>query len=192
MPAPPTLRSPRRAGQRASRCRAWCTKDGRHALLVDGAPYLVLGAQVNNSSAWPAVLPQVWPAIKAIHANTVEMPVYWEQLEPKEGVFDYSVVDTLVAQSRKNDVRLILLWFATWKNNGPAYVPLWLKQGRLAGGAGRPSWPDLWAFSSSFARGSKASISSRCSRWSRWCSAPCAIWQPSEYRHGSHRSSSRC
>ena len=103
-------------------------KDGRHALLVDGAPYLVLGAQVNNSSAWPAVLPEVWPAIKAIHANTVEMPVYWEQFEPKPGAFDYSVVDTLVAQSRKNDVRLVLLWFGTWKNNGPAYVPLWLKQ----------------------------------------------------------------
>ena len=64
-------------------------KDGRHALLVDGAPYLVLGAQVNNSSAWPAVLPQVWPAIKAILANTVEMPVYWEQFEPKPGAFDY-------------------------------------------------------------------------------------------------------
>src|SRR3954469_13843434 len=117
--------------------------DGRYALLVDGAPYLVLGAQVNNSSAWPAVLPQVWPAIKAIHANTVEMPVYWEQLEPKEGVFDYSIVDTLVAQSRKNDVRLILLWFATWKNNGPAYVPLWLKQdpqrfARMLTADGRP------------------------------------------------------
>ena len=118
-------------------------KDGRHALLVDGAPYLVLGAQVNNSSAWPAVLPQVWPAIKAIHANTVEMPVYWEQFEPQEGVFDYSVVDTLVAQSRKNEVRLILLWFATWKNNGPAYAPLWLKQdpqrfARMLTADGRP------------------------------------------------------
>jgi beta-galactosidase GanA len=118
-------------------------KDGRHALLVDGAPYLILGAQINNSSAWPAVLPQVWPAIKAIHANTVEMPVYWEQFEPKPGRFDYSVVDTLVAQSRKNDVRLVLLWFGTWKNNGPAYVPLWLKQdpqrfARMLTADGRP------------------------------------------------------
>jgi beta-galactosidase GanA len=103
-------------------------KEGRYALLVDGAPFLMLGAQVNNSSAWPAVLPEVWPAIKAIHANTVEMPVYWEQFEPKPGAFDYSVVDTLVTQSRRNGVRLVLLWFATWKNNGPAYVPLWLKQ----------------------------------------------------------------
>ena len=103
-------------------------KDGRHALLVDGAPYLILGAQVNNSSAWPGVLPQVWPAIKAIHANTVEMPVYWEQFEPKPGAFDYSVVDALVAQSRKNDVRLVLLWFATWKNGSPHYMPRWMKE----------------------------------------------------------------
>jgi beta-galactosidase GanA len=102
-------------------------KDGRHALLVDGEPFLMLGAQVNNSSAWPAVLPQVWPAIKAIHANTVEMPVYWEQFEPKPGTFDYTVVDALVAGARKNDVRLVLLWFGTWKNNGPAYTPLWMK-----------------------------------------------------------------
>ena len=118
-------------------------KDGRYALLVDGAPFLMLGAQVNNSSAWPAVLPEVWPAIKAIHANTVEMPVYWEQLEPKPGAFDYSVVDTLVSQSRQNGVRLVLLWFATWKNNGPAYAPLWLKQdpqrfARMLTADGRP------------------------------------------------------
>lgn len=118
-------------------------KDGRYALLVDGAPFLMLGAQVNNSSAWPAVLPEVWPAIKAIHANTVEMPVYWEQFEPKPGTFDYSVVDTLVTQSRRNGVRLVLLWFATWKNNGPAYVPLWLKQdpqrfARMLTADGRP------------------------------------------------------
>ncbi len=102
-------------------------KDGRAALYVDGAPFLMLGAQVNNSSAWPAVLPQVWPAIKALHANTVEMPVYWEQLEPKPGTFDFSVVDTLVSESRKNGVHLVLLWFGTWKNGGPAYTPLWMK-----------------------------------------------------------------
>ena len=60
-------------------------KDGRYALFVDDAPYLILGAQVNNSSGWPGVLPKVWPAMEFMHANTAEIPVYWEQLEPQAG-----------------------------------------------------------------------------------------------------------
>ena len=35
-------------------------KGGRFALVVDGKPFLVLGAQINNSSAWPATLPKQW------------------------------------------------------------------------------------------------------------------------------------
>lgn len=100
---------------------------GRHALLVDGKPYLVLGAQVNNSSAWPAMLDQVWPATDQLHANTVFVPIAWEQVEPHEGQFDFSFLDTLVTQARAHRVRLVLLWFATWKNNGPNYAPAWVK-----------------------------------------------------------------
>ena len=58
------------------------------------------------------------------------MPVAWEQIEPKPGKFDFSFVDTLLTESRKNEVRLVLLWFATWKNNGPNYMPQWMKQDR--------------------------------------------------------------
>jgi len=103
------------------------TEQGRHALLVDGKPFLVLGAQVNNSSNWPAALEHVWPAIEVLKPNTVMVPVAWEQVEPEEGQFDFSFVDTLLAQARERDVRLILLWFATWKNNGPNYAPAWVK-----------------------------------------------------------------
>jgi beta-galactosidase GanA len=103
------------------------SEHGRHALMVDGKPYLVLGAQVNNSSAWPAMLDKVWPAIDQVHANTVLVPIAWEQIEPTEGRFDFSFLDTLVAQARTHNVRLSLLWFATWKNNGPNYAPAWVK-----------------------------------------------------------------
>jgi beta-galactosidase GanA len=100
---------------------------GKHALIVDGAPFLVLGAQTNNSSNYPAELPKVWPVVRELHANTVEIPVAWEQIEPVEGKFDFSWVDTLLPQARANGVRLVLLWFGTWKNTNPQYTPEWVK-----------------------------------------------------------------
>ncbi|WBO21016.1 DUF5597 domain-containing protein [Sphingomonas abietis] len=100
---------------------------GHQALIVDGAPYLMLGAQVNNSSAWPAMLPKVWPMIEQLHANTVEVPIAWEQIEPVEGQFDFSFLDTLLAQARTHQVHLVLLWFGTWKNTAPGYAPAWVK-----------------------------------------------------------------
>ena len=102
-------------------------KDGRYALLVDGQPFLILGAQINNSSAWPGVLDEVWPAIEAIHANTVEAPVYWEQIEAQRGKFDFVSVDELVKQARAHHVYLVLLWFGTWKNGRMHYAPEWIK-----------------------------------------------------------------
>ncbi|MBO9715459.1 MAG: beta-galactosidase, partial [Pseudoxanthomonas sp.] len=119
------------AGEKAATAEApmpqVITRDGRHALLVDGEPFLVLGAQVNNSSNWPSALENVWPAIELVGPNTVMVPVAWEQVEAEEGKFDFSFVDTLLAQARAHDVRLVLLWFATWKNNGPNYAPKWVK-----------------------------------------------------------------
>ena len=102
-------------------------KDGRFALIVDGKPFLVLGGQINNSSAWPATLPGAWSAAEAMHANTVEAPVYWEQMEPAKGTFDFSNVDLLVTQARQHKLHLVLLWFGTWKNGQNHYVPEWIK-----------------------------------------------------------------
>jgi Beta-galactosidase len=102
-------------------------KDGRYALFVDGAPYLILGAQVNNSSAWPAMLPKVWPTVEKLHLNTVEVPIYWEQFEPRQGHFDSSVLHTLLDQARQHHVHLVLLWFGTWKNGSGHYTPPFIK-----------------------------------------------------------------
>jgi hypothetical protein len=100
----------------------------RFELLVDGAPFLLLGAQTHNSSAWPEMLDTVWPQLDALGANTLEAPVYWQQLEPEEGRFDTTNVDALVAGAREHGVRLALLWFGTWKNGTMDYVPQWVKQ----------------------------------------------------------------
>ncbi|HEY2857037.1 MAG TPA: DUF5597 domain-containing protein [Terracidiphilus sp.] len=102
-------------------------KDHRFALMVDGAPYLMLGFQANNSSAWPAYFDKVFPAADLLHANTVEAPVYWEQVESEPGRYDFSVVDGMLAQARAHHVRMVLLWFGTWKNGSSHYTPQWIK-----------------------------------------------------------------
>ena len=102
-------------------------KDGRYALMVDGRPFLILGGQIHNSSAWPSELPQVWESMAALHANTVEAPVYWEQVESQEGHFDFSNVDQIVKGARAHNLRVVLLWFGTWKNGNMHYVPGWVK-----------------------------------------------------------------
>ena len=102
-------------------------RGNRSALIVDGAPYLMLGVQINNSSAWASQLPAVWPTLEKLHANTLEAPVYWEQVEPAEHKFDFSSVDLLLDQAREHHIHLVLLWFGTWKNNSMSYTPSWVK-----------------------------------------------------------------
>jgi len=104
------------------------SQNGRHALLVNGKPYFILGVQAHNSSAWPAMMPQLWNAVMETQANTLEVPIYWEQLEPQPGQFDFSLTDTLLKQARAHKVHLVLLWFATWKNGSNHYVPEWIKK----------------------------------------------------------------
>lgn len=102
-------------------------KNGKHALLVDGAPFVMLGSQTNNSSNYPAALKYVWPSVEKMGANTLSIPVAWEQIEPEEGKFDFSYLDVLLKEARTHKVKLVLLWFATWKNNAPHYAPAWVK-----------------------------------------------------------------
>ena len=103
------------------------SKDGRFALMVDGRPYLILGGQIHNSSAWPIELPQVWESMADLHANTIEAPVYWEQFEAQEGRFDFTNVDQIIEGARAHNLRVVLLWFGTWKNGNMHYVPAWVK-----------------------------------------------------------------
>lgn len=97
-------------------------------LLVDGKPFLVLGGELGNSTASStAYMQPVWPKLKAMHLNTVIAPVYWELLEPTEGKFDFTLVDDLLRDARKHQLKLVLLWFGAWKNSMSCYAPAWVK-----------------------------------------------------------------
>ena len=98
-------------------------------LMVDGRPFLIRGGELGNSSASDLdYLAPHWEAFQALHLNTVLAPVYWELLEPQEGRFDFALVDGLIAQARANDMRLVLLWFGSWKNSMSSYAPVWVKR----------------------------------------------------------------
>jgi hypothetical protein len=97
-------------------------------LHVDGAPFPILGGQVMNSSSFdPVWMESAFDRMKAFHINTVAAPISWQAVEPGEGKFDFSLVDGLIKQARERDIRLILLWFGTWKNARSFYVPEWVK-----------------------------------------------------------------
>jgi beta-galactosidase GanA len=100
-------------------------------LIVDGKPFLILGGELGNSSSSDAeYMRAVWPKLARMNLNTVLMPVYWELLEPEEGKFDFTLVDALINDARKNNLRIVPLWFATWKNSMSTYVPAWVKRGQ--------------------------------------------------------------
>lgn len=98
-------------------------------LIVGGEPFLVLGGELGNSSASSrAYLEPYWAKLQAMNLNTVLLPVYWELVEPVEGRFDFSLVDGLLRDAREADLRLVLLWFGSYKNSMSSYVPAWVKR----------------------------------------------------------------
>src|SRR3954470_17244779 len=98
-------------------------------LIVDGKPFLVLGGELHNSSASNIeYMRPIWERMVALNLNTVLATVAWEQIEPVEGSFDFALVDGLIHAARRHDLRLIMLWFGSWKNGVSSYVPAWVKR----------------------------------------------------------------
>lgn len=97
-------------------------------LIVDGKPFLILGGELGNSSTSnSAYMKPLWSRLKAMNLNTVIAPVYWELTEPKEGLFDFRLVDELINNARVNKLKLVILWFGAWKNSMSCYAPEWVK-----------------------------------------------------------------
>ena len=97
-------------------------------LIVDGKPLLMTGGELGNSSASStAYMAPIWSKLEKMHLNTLIAPVYWELLEPVEGKFDFTLVDYLLTNARQHHLKLVLLWFGTWKNSMSCYAPAWVK-----------------------------------------------------------------
>ena len=97
--------------------------------VVDGKPFLMLGAELHNSSSSSLeYMKPIWPRLKDIPLNTVLTPLSWELVEPVEGKYDFALLDGLIQQARQNDLHVVFLWLASWKNGMSSYAPVWVKQ----------------------------------------------------------------
>ena len=98
-------------------------------LIVDDKPFLVLGGELGNSSSSSLeYMAPIWPRLAALKLNTVLAPVYWELVEPAEGKYDFTLVDGLIRDARKHNLKLVPLWFGSWKNSMSSYAPAWVKR----------------------------------------------------------------
>ncbi len=97
-------------------------------LIVDGKPFLMLSGELHNSSSSSLeYMKPIWPKLEALGLNTVVTPLSWELIEPKEGSFDFALVDGLIDQARAAHERIVFLWLASWKNGMSSYAPVWVK-----------------------------------------------------------------
>jgi hypothetical protein len=98
-------------------------------LIVDGEPFLALTGELGNNTASSLENMQpVWPRLVAGNLNCVLAAVSWAQVEPEEGQFDFALVDSLIQEARRNNLKLMFLWFGSWKNGLSSYPSLWVKR----------------------------------------------------------------
>jgi hypothetical protein len=103
-------------------------KDSSFSFLVNDQPFIMLAGEVHNSACTSyKYMANVWRKAKELNCNTILAPVYWELIESQENVFDFSIVEQLILGARKHKLKLVLLWFGSWKNGRSTYAPNWVK-----------------------------------------------------------------
>ena len=98
-------------------------------LVVQGKPFLLLSGELHNSTCGGfESMRGVWKRMADKNLNSVIATVSWELIEPEEGKFDFALVDSVISGARDANLKLILIWFGSWKNGGSVYIPSWVKE----------------------------------------------------------------
>jgi len=103
------------------------TEGSAQQFVLQGKPFLMLAGELGNSSSLTAAqADEILPRLARLHFNTVLMPVGWNQIEPEEGHFDFAILDHWIDVARQQNLRLVPLWFGSWKNAFSEYAPAWV------------------------------------------------------------------
>jgi hypothetical protein len=100
-------------------------------LIVDGKPFLILGAEPPTSAPSNLVyLRYVLSVLATTHQNTAAIAVGWNWIEPEQGKYDFRIVDAAIEDARQIGQRTVLVWFGSWKNGVSSFAPAWVKAGQ--------------------------------------------------------------
>jgi hypothetical protein len=98
-------------------------------LIVDGKPFIALcGELTNNAATSLDYMKPVWPLLAQSNLNSVIAGISWAMVEPEEGKFNFDIVGAVINEARNNNLKLIFIWFASWKNSMSSYIPDWVKK----------------------------------------------------------------
>ncbi len=101
----------------------------RTVFTVEGKPFIAIAGEAHNSSSSSGdYMVGVWEKAKELGLNTVLLPVSWELVEPEEDRFEFGLIDTLITQAREYGMKIVFLWFGSWKNAQCMYAPEWVKK----------------------------------------------------------------
>lgn len=103
-------------------------RDGMTKFIVDDRPFICIAGELSNTASTdPESTKAVFARLAQANLNTILTTVSWDMVEPEEGKFDFSMVDYQIEAARANNVRIVFLWMASWKNGLSHFPPTWVK-----------------------------------------------------------------
>ncbi len=103
--------------------------NGGKVLFVAGRPFLILALQWDCDSCFaPEIMDPLFPEAAKMGCNTAVLPLYWREVEPREGEFDLSGLEHRIDMARRNGLRVVLVWFGSYKNGCLNYAPDFVKR----------------------------------------------------------------
>jgi hypothetical protein len=97
------------------------TVNGKTFVVVNERPYLMYGVQVRLDWLMPDFTAATWALAascfdhaKALGFNTINVPVHWATMEPKEGVYDFSTyLDKVIDNANRAGLYVHVLWYGS-------------------------------------------------------------------------------
>ena len=106
-------------------------EDGITHFEVNGKPFLMLTGELHNSTSTSESYMEsigVWEQMRYANFNTVIASCSWDVIEDEPGHYDFTSVDHVIRSARKNGLKVVMIWFASWKNGNSTYAPSYIKR----------------------------------------------------------------